>query len=460
MIDEALFGSTAKTLLDDGHVGTSLVRGLESHAYWQPPVYIISLLPVIKIGGYSLSTLRIFSVLIGAGIILLVFGVALRVSGSLVAKVAVFILACDPHFVNTVKFARMDGLCILFVLMALAILVKPIFVAKSANSLAAGLLVALAAFTHPFGVVAVLVFTPWLLGNSSIGIRGRLKGISLFLLPVLIGLFLWGLWISQDVHSFVEQMSYQFARKDRPVVLTIVNAIKHYRNAPLALAMPLVSLGFLLPRAIRERGKLTLVVVLLGGILIVVLPKFEIPYHVYLAPLGAITAAVVLTEFWGGTSRLKRAVVTICIGGWLLNGLLVFGYLNLYFHFKLTDDADYDQFCRIVSTHLPSDATVCGWGTPCIYWGLYKHRPDVQFQDRDFLDSARANDVVRKIGYVVLSRGYTPKEDEVGLKMQRNAFSTLCSNNQRRLIAVATVGVISKYAYSAEIYLVVPLANE
>jgi hypothetical protein len=60
----------------------------------------------------------------------------------------------------------------------------------------------------------------------------------------------------------------------------------------------------------------------------------------------------------------------------------------------------------------------------------------------------------------VLSRGYTPKEDEVGLEMQRNAFSALCSNNQRRFISVATVGVISKYAYSAEIYQVVPLANE
>ena len=48
MIDEALFASTARTLLDQGHLGTTMVRGLESRVYWQPPVYFIVLTPVIE----------------------------------------------------------------------------------------------------------------------------------------------------------------------------------------------------------------------------------------------------------------------------------------------------------------------------------------------------------------------------------------------------------------------------
>ncbi|HCV42349.1 MAG TPA: hypothetical protein DGH68_02610, partial [Bacteroidetes bacterium] len=317
MIDEALFGSTAKTLIDDGHVGTSLVRGLESHAYWQPPLYFLALVPAIEIGGYDLMTLRIFSVLVGGGVILLIFVLALGVSDSAAAKLAALLLACDPHFVNNVKFVRMDGLCMLFVLIALAVLFKPTFESKAANGLLAGIVSAIAAFTHPFGMVAVVVLALWILWDSSISLRERLAGIALFLSPLLLGTILWGLWIIQDIPGFTEQLSYQIARKDRSLLLTIVNTIKQYRNVPLALALPLVSLGFVLPRAIRKRGKLGLLALLLGATIVVVVPKFEIPYHVYIAPFGAMVSAVLLVESWEIESRMKRGMVVFCIGAWL-----------------------------------------------------------------------------------------------------------------------------------------------
>jgi 4-amino-4-deoxy-L-arabinose transferase-like glycosyltransferase len=457
--DEVVFGDAARTLVQNGYLGTQLVSGMESHMYWQPPIYFFSVAQAIKISGYSLSSLRVFSVLVGAVVILMVFFIGLQVGGHATARLGSLLVACDPPFVNYIKLARMDGLCILFVLMALAVFLKPVFQSKSTNSLTAGFLAALAAFTHPFGVIAVLVFTFWILEDSSISIRERLKGISLLLFPVLVGVFLWGLWIIQDTHAFIEQMSYQFARKDRPLILTLVNTFKQYRNVPLALAMPLVSLAVVIPRAIRQRERVGLLAFLLGAIMVLVIANFEVPYHVYIAPLGAITAAMLLTEFWRASSGLKRGVAVLCVGAWLLNSLLVFGFLNITFHSKLTDDADYDQFCMSVSTHLPVGTKVCGWGTPCIYWGLHKQRPDIQFRDRAFLDSTRANEVVREVGFVVLSRCFTPEEDDVGLEMQRSVFSALCTKNQRHLRSVAIVGKKSKYAYSAEIYQVVYLTD-
>jgi hypothetical protein len=203
-----------------------------------------------------------------------------------------------------------------------------------------------------------------------------------------------------------------------------------------------------------------LIVLLLGTIIVVVIPRFEIPYHVYIAPLGAITSAALLVEFWNTKSWMKRSIATLFLGAWLLNGVLVFGFLNFSFHSTLAGKADYDEFCQMVSTCLPAGAKVCGWGTPCIYWGLNRERPDVQFRDRAFIDSAKANDIVREIGYVVLSRGFTPEQDEIGLKKQYDTFSILCALNQRQLMRVATVGNKLKYAYSADIYRVVPLADE
>jgi 4-amino-4-deoxy-L-arabinose transferase-like glycosyltransferase len=433
---------------------------LESHAYWQPPVYFLALVPAIEIGGYNLTTLRVCSVLIGGGLVILVFVLGLRFTNALTAKVAALILACDPHFVNNVKFARMDGLCMLFMLIALAVYLKPLFENRSANGLITGVFVALAAFTHPFGVVAVIVFTFNILGNSSIDVRERLKELSLLLFPVLVGAFLLGLWILQDMNGFIEQMSYQIARKDRPLFLTIVNTIKHYRNVPLALVLPVVSLGYVLPRAIRQRGKVRLLVLFLGVIMVVVISKFEIPYHVYIAPPGAVVTAMLLIELWKSNSRMRRRIAIVCIGGLLLNSALVFGYLNFVFHARLAGEANYNQFCKAVLNYIPAGAKLCGWGTPCVYWGFNEQRPDVGFIDKAFLDSLKANEVARWIDYVVLSRCFVPAEDEVGLKKQRDALSELCLMNGRELKAIATVGKKERYSYSAEVFQVVPLVDK
>ena len=165
MADEAVFASTAKTLIEKGHLGTRLVHGLESHMYWQPPLYFLTLAPVIKIAGYRLASLRSFSVLTGAAIVVLVFLVGRKLGDVFSGKMAAFALVCDPYFVKYVKYVRMDGLCVVFMLTALLVFLDPLFRRKSANLLMVGILLTLALLTHPLGLVFVIVYLLHVLGE-------------------------------------------------------------------------------------------------------------------------------------------------------------------------------------------------------------------------------------------------------------------------------------------------------
>ena len=460
MIDEGLFGSTAKTLLAEGHLGTSLVAGLEDYVYWQPPVYFFVLAGVISIGGYSLVALRIFSILLGGCALLLVFILGLRFAHRAAARMGMLLLACDPKFVNSVKYARMDGLCVVLMLAALLVFVRPVFEDRRWNFLAAGFLCALAVFTHPLGVIAPLSLCAYIVTRTSIDWRERLRQVFLVLVPVIVGGILWGAYILQHTDSFVEQITYQLSRKDRPLVLTIANFIRQYRHFPFVLLLPLLGLWFVVVKSVRQRGIATLVALFLGIAFLLVVPKFENPYHVYLAPIGAIASGMLLTGLWERKGRLPRFLGTSMWSATMLNAAAVFGYLFIQFHAQLGFNSTYDRFCDEVANRIPANAAVCAWGTPCVYWRLQEDRHDIKYLDAAFLDSAKANAVIQRSNYAVLTRAFNVSEDEAGMKKQRESFKELSRRNGFRLLPVALVGEKNSYEYSAEIFRVTKVGNQ
>ena len=455
MVDEGLFASTAKTLLDTGHLGTTAVKGLESHVYWQPPVYFLALVPVIKMAGYTLTTLRMFSVLISMGVMVLVFILGLKLADAAAAKVAIIVLACDPRFVNTVAFVRMDGLCMLFILVALMLLVRPLFMNRSLNTLVMGVALALAVLTHPLGLIAVTVFTIYILFRSSPGTQEKWREVLLLVSPLAVGAIVWGIYILQDPNSFLVQMKFQFARKDRPTLPVIANVFHHYRLYPLSLAIPCAGLLYVVHRAIRFRGKVVPLAILQTVLTMVVFAKYEIPYHVYIAPLGAISAGMLVVEFWRSSKKVKRYLAAGCLSLILVNTVPVFCSLNYIHHFQIADETNYDKFCELVSRHIPAGASIIGWGTPSVYWGLYTGRPDIEYRDIAIVDSLSGNVLIREAGYVVSTRAFSIDDDEVALQKRREYLSALCVRNGADLKFVAEVGRKVRFAYSAEIYQIV-----
>jgi hypothetical protein len=337
-------------------------------------------------------------------------------------------------------------------LTALFVFVRPVFEDRRWNLLTVGLLCALAVFTHPLGIIASLSLCAYILTRTSIEWRERLGQVFLVLVPVIAVGILWGAYILQNPDGFLEQIGYQLARKDRPLLLTFTNFIQQYRHFPFVLIVPLLAFWFVVVKSVREGGIMTLMALLLGIAFLLIIPKYEIPYHVYFAPVAAIASGMFLAELWGCEGRLQRFFGVSIWGGTMLNAALVFGYLLFQFHAQLGLNGTYDRFCDEVATQIPTGASVCAWGTPCLYWRIEEHRPDIKYVDAAFLDSARANGIIGKSDYVVLTRGFNVSEDEIGMMKQRESFKELSRKNGFALLPVGLVGQKNSYEYSAEIY--------
>jgi 4-amino-4-deoxy-L-arabinose transferase-like glycosyltransferase len=456
--DEGLFASAARTLITDGHLGTTQIRGQESHVYWQPPVYFLSLVPVIKVGGYSLVALRVWSLAVGVGILFLLHSLTRALAGELSAKIALLILVCDPRFVNAIAYARMDGLCMVFILSTIFLSVRPLFANRLTNALAAGTTAALAALTHPYGLVAPLAGFLFLFIHNERGGDDRPKRAGFFVLPIVVGFLMWGLYIIQDLPGFKEQLVFQFTRKDRGVMHAVAGFVGHYRSYPMSLLIPVAGCILLLREAMRKNRQLIPLAVAQALIVVVSFFKFEVPYHVYLAPLGAAGIAMVVGRV-GTYTRTVRTLMVIFIAVVCANALGVAAYLNYQFNSKLRDATDYQQFGDSITVHLPPGSVLIGWGTPSLYWALQSNRPDIIFRDNGFFNDTYAGEAIREADFFISTRSFRPDDDLKSMDSRRRLMTDICERNGRALVPVTTVGKIERFAYSAEIYAITAKGN-
>jgi 4-amino-4-deoxy-L-arabinose transferase-like glycosyltransferase len=452
--DEVHFADVARTFSGHGYLGTDLIKGMEKHVYWQPPLYFIVSAAVITVGGFDISTLRLFSVFVGSGILLLVFLLGARVmEDSLVPKVGTLLLALNPNFVNYVKLARMDGLCVLFLLLAVLLFVKGLQHGGTKTVLASGVFLALAVVTHAMGVIGAIGIVLYLLAFSR-GPRGeRMKRLRIILLPLVVALALWGVYVLQDPSSFLRQMEFQFLRKSRVSELSWVHFIERYRSIPLFLPVLIVGTVYLWKTAIKEKSEtLSFLTVMLIVSFLVVGFSFELPYHLYYLPYGSLAIAVLLT----GELKSSRSVCqrSSFIAGAVLIGnfLMYFAYFNFTLHLVLPKETDYEEFTTQIAEVVPPRSKLYLYGYPSAFWGLRQNHKELSFVEGVFLDQQKAGDVIAGVDYVILTRGFDPGKDDGQLNQQRTFIDNVCAASNCVLTPVGTVGTRRLFAYSAKIF--------
>jgi len=459
--DEVCFADVARTLSTDGYLGTALIKGLETHMYWQPPVYFIFSALVIKLGGYDIVPLRLFSILVGCGILVLAFALSRRVTAdSLIAKIAVLLLALNPNFVTYVKLARMDGLCVLFTLAALIAYVDLSPRSSWKRFLAIGTLLSLALFTHPLGAIghAAIVIHLFMSRERRNLFTG--KRIVLLLLPTMIAFGLWGLYILKDPQNFLAQMQFQLARKNRSCFLSLGHFVERYRSIPAFLLFLVASSVLLWHRFMKEKSdRQGFLLVLLLLSLAVVSLMFELPYHVYLLPYGSVAIAVALKKWWGSPNDLVSRFAAVAAGILVLNLLFYFGYFNVTFHALLREETDYTRLISKVEEWIPPRSKVYLFGHPSLYWGLRKSGKDLSFVEGVFLGEEKETEVIKEVQYAIFSRAFIPSKDLGEMDYQRRVLEQAGSPLGFSLQYVATIGVQQAFAYSADVYQVVHVSR-
>jgi 4-amino-4-deoxy-L-arabinose transferase-like glycosyltransferase len=202
----AVHGRFASTvLIPTGHPIIPNLVGYDSYTYWTMPLYFVSLATWFKMVGYSLFAARLFSVLWGVALIASLGVIATELSGQRGAgAMAAAIAATDYTLIMSSTHARMDSMGAALGYAGLAcylVLRRGHFeIAVVAGAIGA----AAAVLTHPVGLLhsGGLVLAILMLDRSRLRFRTGL----LVILPYLVGMGLWGLYIAKAPAVFLQQI--------------------------------------------------------------------------------------------------------------------------------------------------------------------------------------------------------------------------------------------------------------
>ena len=162
--DEGVYAGPAHNLAQGGRLGahslsTAAYERGDEFVYWSLPLYFVSLAGWFKIFGFSIFTMRAFSVCWGIALLLAWLALISRLSHSRLAVTIFFVLlSCDAEVVAAATNGRMDTMTAALGYGSIAVFVW----FRERNFWAAVLggssLAAAAVFTHPLGIIYVASF--------------------------------------------------------------------------------------------------------------------------------------------------------------------------------------------------------------------------------------------------------------------------------------------------------------
>jgi hypothetical protein len=213
--DEAWFSGPAQNLVTKGYMGTPVldstaawhVRDLnriDRYTYWVMPLYPFTQSFWLRLAGFGLFSVRLYSVFWG---LLALWGwmmVVWKLTGDRrMALLTAALIAIDAQFLWSSAVGRMDMMCA-----ALGVAGVAAFLCLRERHFGLAILaghscIVAAGLAHPtaVGAAAGLVFLTFYLDRG----RLRLYHLPLAMLPYLVGAGCWGLYIAQDPALFWSQ---------------------------------------------------------------------------------------------------------------------------------------------------------------------------------------------------------------------------------------------------------------
>lgn len=452
--DEVHFGDVARTFADEQRLGTNLIKGMEERMYWQPPIYFLVLSAVIKFGGFNLVVLRLFSLVIGSLILVLVYRLGVKlIKDPLPVKIGVVLLALNPNFVTYVKLARMDGLCMVWTLLALVLYSSAMTEHKNIKFLVVGLFVSLAILTHPLGFIGLTAIVLHLFIFKRNRIVEVFRYLLILFIPVIIGLCFWGLYVLQDPQNFLMQMQYQFAQRSFSPPSSVVNFFERYRSIPFFLMVFIPALVTLTRKFIKSmRSDVGLLIILCYVSLLIVALEFKLTYHIYFLPYASLLIALFLVEKIRTFEPSSTLFAVSALMVLMVNFLLYFFYLNVVYHYSQVEETDYDKFVPAIVEALPAGSTVMLYGYPSVFWGLRESGKEFSVVESIFFNRENALASVQEIDCIVVTRAFDPVQDSLDMSGFISQVRDLLAESGARVVLVHEIGMKKRYSYSAEIY--------
>lgn len=389
--DEGCLANPAYNLAFHGYMGMSVaeprghflnadLQGIRERTYIVTPLHLVGLAGWFRLAGFSLFTMRLYSILWGAAILLVFFLILCRLfPDSRVAQLATLLTAMDFVFLWSAADGRMEAPAGALALCCLAAYLR--FRERSFGKaiLVSQIFAAAAVFTHPNALIVVLaVFVlAWLYDRD----RVRAGHLVLAAVPYLFFGLLWSVYILQAPSDFMVQFFANAAGSDslrwrvilRPWLAVYYELIRHLgtyvasglwsgiMNRPIVMLIPLIylaaTIGFLRRRKLcgkPARMFIACLFTILAGM--ICLNGFKAPnYLLYTVPFYNAVLAAWLLILW----NRGRASAAVAVGLGVAFAVL---QLSISIQHIRADEygRDYQPAVRAVENYRAAGKTILG----------------------------------------------------------------------------------------------------
>jgi len=181
------------------------LTGINRHAYWIMPLYVVAEVAWFKLTGFGLIQLRLLSTIFGLLLLFAWYRIALELTDDrLLAVCSLAFLAVDFNVIFAASAGRMDMMTVALGSLGVAAYLHQREVSYPRALLLSNGLTAAALMTHPNGVffVADVCFLALWLDRTRLF---RLRSLLCFVLPYTVAFAGWGLYIAKAPNLFVAQ---------------------------------------------------------------------------------------------------------------------------------------------------------------------------------------------------------------------------------------------------------------
>jgi len=433
--DEVSFSNTAYWLLNRDDFGKNpfdnrLTLIEETTLTQYGPLYYVGLSLPLKIFGYSIYTVRLFSVLVGI-LTLFIFYLLVKktTKSNALSLLATFLLAIDLNFLRSARFGRMEILVIFFNLLAYLFYLKIYEKRSSKDYLLLGGLLSLGLFTHFLnGLTPLIVIPIHLLLTKRLSLFKN-KQIFLLVIPLTL-LAIWSFLVFILAPSSAISESKLLIFKSLIPSLHSTKLILHDRITFNQINFLIYFLGFFILLSAPKRddykkfwllsGSVTLLIVLWGN------SFFYLSFiPIYFLPILLIAIDEIIHRK-GSLHYLWSIPILFFIILSLFQQIILIEYSINY---------SYENFGQKISKCISKDhaKVYLGQLTPDPYFYLVSHRPDLKLFYHKFQDAEKyyLKEFLPKADYVInyelyeqtiSSPEYSNHQGDSQMRVQLNDF--------------------------------------
>lgn len=421
--DEALYGDIAGNLMLENRLGTDLLKGMiagvESHAYWIPPLYMYALSLWFKFFGFSIETQRYFSVFLSSLLIILLYfisksSISVKNKGfkKYLPLLPVLLLIVDATFLKTSRLGRPEILVLVLTLAALLFYIKTFKPAPRQTLLMTliGFFLGLAFVSHLLAIafiIPIYLHSLILLWKKTLSFKQLLCSLAAFVLPFAI----WSVSIFPHYDLLLNQLSLISDSRNFtiPWYVNVSNfsfLIKLNYILYAAISLFFVLLSFKNPKS----QYIFLSLLLISAWIFITLGEI-FWYTVYPLPFVYLALCILIAETVNITKKqlpykiLKALPAVIVI-------LFIFTGLNDYSRvFSLYNTPDsYSTFTNQVTENIPEGKTVFLSSIPDAYFAFDPGRNTLYQYPAFFADTDAFKKVLDQTDYIIFNGYYSPEQ--------------------------------------------------